>query len=209
MTRATKVGTKPSPTGLSHQEIIRVARELIAEQGVDGLTMRRLSDRLGVALGATYHYVPTRHDLLVRIGEELYAQIQLAGPEVGDWAARLKAMMISAADVVGAYPGMANYLLTHIDTVQPADLNRFTVAMLTEAGFDDRTMAALMSALTLYVAGMSAAGLARQPPPTLDWADPGTRAATDFQQLFEDGLDLLLDGARLRLDGAGSRRRRR
>ena len=54
--------------------IVRAALEIIEECGVDGLTMRPLSARLDVALGATYHRVPNKHALLVLVAKDLYSR---------------------------------------------------------------------------------------------------------------------------------------
>src|ERR1700722_20475670 len=70
-------------SGLSDREIVRAARDLIAEVGVQGLSMRRLSAKLGVALGATYHHVPPKRDLLLLVAHDLYEEVHV--PEKGTW----------------------------------------------------------------------------------------------------------------------------
>jgi AcrR family transcriptional regulator len=186
--------------GLTDREIVRVAREMIAEVGVEGLSMRRLSAKLGVALGATYHHVPTKHRLLVLVGQDLYGELTADLLRVGGrWDVRLKAFMIEVATVVSRHPGMANFLMANLDQVVPTDLNGVIVDILTDAGFAGDSVAAVLSALFFFATGMSAgsssAGSAKA------FAD------VDVGGLFEAGLDLLLTGARARL--AEDRRVRR
>jgi AcrR family transcriptional regulator len=63
------VSTQAEPR-LTEAEIVRAAEGIIEESGVEGLTVRRLSARLGVASGATYHCVPTKHALLVLVARD-------------------------------------------------------------------------------------------------------------------------------------------
>ena len=186
--------------GLTDREIVRVARNMIAEVGVEGLSMRRLSAKLGVALGATYHHVPTKHRLLVLVGQDLYGELTADLLRVGGrWDVRLKAFMIEVATVVSRHPGMANFLMANLDEVVPTDLNGVIVDILTDAGFAGDSVAAVLSALFFFATGMSAgsssAGSAKA------FAD------VDVGGLFEAGLDMLLTGARARL--ADDRRVRR
>lgn len=189
--------------GLSDQAIVDAARTIIADVGVDGLTMRRLSAELGVALGATYHYVPTKHDLLVRVGEALYAEVLDVPLSAAPWDEALKTLMLRCGDAVARYPGMGNFLIAHADEVPATDLNRLISDLLRTAGFSERGVVAVMSALFFYTTGMSAAGSSARSSRSFE--------GVDVRALFEDGLDLLLAGARSRLqdDRRAARRARR
>jgi AcrR family transcriptional regulator len=177
--------------GLSEAEIVRAAREIIAEAGVGGLTMRRLSNKLGVALGATYHHVAAKHDLLVLVGRDLYSEMSLP-PHDGTWEEKLKNVMLNQVAVVGRYPGMANFMMTHVDELVPTELNQMVRGILVEAGFGERGIVAVMGALFFYVTGMVAGG----------YATPKAKAfkGRNMFALFEDGLDLLIAGAWVRLE---------
>jgi AcrR family transcriptional regulator len=171
---------------LSDREIVRAAREIIAEVGVEGLSMRRLSTTLGVALGATYHHVATKHDLLVLVGHDLYSEVTSPLPD-GPWEVRVKKLMVNFASIVHRYPGMAGFMMANVDELRPMEFNRILRDILSEAGFSDRGMGAVMSALFFYVNGMAAA----------NFADPTKRVyqGRNMLALFEDGLDILLAGA--------------
>ncbi len=177
--------------GLSEAEIVRAAREIIAEVGVQGLTMRRLSNDLGVALGATYHHIATKHDLLLLVGRNLYSEVSVF-VEGGTWDAKLKSLMMNQSAIIGRYPGMGNFLMTHVDELVPSDLNKTVREILVEVGFSEREMTALMGALFFYVTGMSAGGLAA--------ATAKVFRGRNMLALFEDGLDMLITGARVRME---------
>ena len=170
---------------------MRAAREIIAEVGVQGLTMRRLSNDLGVALGATYHHVATKHDLLLLVGRNLYSEVSVS-VEGGTWDTKLKSLMMNQYAIIGRYPGMGNFLMTHVDELVPSDLNKTVREILVEVGFSEREMTALMGALFFYVTGMSAGGLAA--------ATAKVFRGRNMLALFEDGLDMLITGARVRME---------
>jgi AcrR family transcriptional regulator len=198
----------PRATGLSDTEIVQVARSIVAVDGVNGLTMRRLSAALGVALGATYHHVRTKHDLLVLIGKDLFDEVVAARPPASlGWDEQLRAWMLAAVDVLGSSPGMAQFLMTHSQDVPPLELNEGVHQILREAGLSDADANAIMSALFFQVGAMtmSAEGLAVTDTLSL-------RGMTfTLQGIFIDGLEVILDGARHRLPAEvkGARRRRR
>jgi AcrR family transcriptional regulator len=185
---------------LSDREIVRAAREIIAEVGVEGLSMRRHSANLGVALGATYHHVPTKHDLLLLVGQDLYSEVTSPMPG-GRWDARVKALMVNVSSLMHRYPGMAGFITANVDELTPIELNRIVRGILSEAGFSERGMVVVMSALFFYVNGATAGG----------FADPTAKVYQkhNMQALFEDGLDVLLAGAQRRLDEDLKRKRAR
>jgi AcrR family transcriptional regulator len=182
----------PESPPLSDVAIVRAARELIAEVGVDGLTMRRLSAKLDVALGATYHHVPTKHALVVLVAQDLYREVELPAAGDGDWADRVKAIIVSTARVIGEYPGMANYMMTHMDDMVPTELQAVMVDVLRDAGFREHSIQVVLSALYFYGTGMSAN--------MLPIREAEAFGDADVPALFDEGLDMLLAGARLRLD---------
>jgi AcrR family transcriptional regulator len=187
------VGPSAAPangSALSDREIVRGARELVAEVGVDGLTMRRLSTKLGVALGATYHHVPTKRDLLLLLAHDLYDEVVV--PKKGTWDQRIKKLMVDVADMVGRYPGMAAFMNANADDSMPVELSRAVTEILANAGFGPRDINAVRAALFFYVTGMSSGSLTP--------ASTSALRGVDIRRLFEDGLDILLAGARVRLE---------
>ena len=156
---------------------------------MDGLNMRALSAQLGVALGATYHHVPNKRDLLLLVAHDLYDEVVL--PDKGPWDQRLKKLMVSVADVVGRHPGMASFMNSNAADSMPVELNRRVADLLSEAGFSSRNVHAVMGALFIYVNGVISGGFGE--------AASGAMTA-DVSRIFRDGLEMLLTGARARLE---------
>jgi AcrR family transcriptional regulator len=175
---------------LSDREIVRVAREIIADVGVEAFTIRRLSNELGVALGATYHHVPTKHELLVLVARDLYDDVVLPAQRAS-WEEILRTAALNLSSVVGRHPGMASFMMANYDTVLPERLQDRVQTSLVQAGFSRRGSAAVMASAFFFVIGMSAGG----------FRDPSSLLfqGRTMQAMFEDGLDVLLAGARARL----------
>src|SRR3984885_1066350 len=92
--------------GLDKQSIVSAALDIIAERGVAGLSMRLLSQRLGVSLGATYRHVPNKDDLLRLVAADLYARITPADATDRDEFDQAKHVMLQIHDLLAAYPGV-------------------------------------------------------------------------------------------------------
>ncbi|WP_054309878.1 TetR/AcrR family transcriptional regulator [Mesorhizobium sp. 1M-11] len=92
-TRSQRAGSVPQPrseTPLSLERIAATAVELLDVHGVDGLTMRRLADRLGSGVMSLYWHVDTKEDvfdLALDMVLEYRGQPQAAGTQ--DWRAEV------------------------------------------------------------------------------------------------------------------------
>jgi AcrR family transcriptional regulator len=180
------------PNGLSDVTIARAAREIIGEVGVDGLTMRELSARLGVTLGATYHYLSSRDAVIQRVARDLFEQVEKPSFETGTWREQVKSLVLATATTIGQYPGMASYVLAHVDEIGPLRIHEEMMGILKAAGLDERHLHALMGALFFYGSGIAATLLSVRQAEQFEHVD--------VEAMFGDGLDMMLAGAQLRLD---------
>jgi AcrR family transcriptional regulator len=187
-TRRPKRGARHSP--LSEQEVVAAALEIIAESGVDGLTMRGLSDHLGVALGATYKHVPNKRVLLALVTDELFSRVEDTDPQNEEWFDRMRALFLRVYDTFRAHPGLAEHVAHPSPDARPPHLRRTLVKILSDAGFSKTEVDDLMSALFFYTTGALVSD-----------ASYVTGSATTFAA----GLDLLLRGARDGLRSASTR----
>jgi AcrR family transcriptional regulator len=171
--------------GLDKDAIVAAALEIIAERGVAGLSMRVLSQRLGVALGATYRHVPNKDELLRLVAAHLYAQIRPADDTDGDGFDQAKHVMLQIHDVLAAYPGMAAHIAQNIPEFTSEHLARLITDPLQAAGLSADEAARIVFTLILLNAGHM---LIRVPA----GLDEEAAAA------FEEGVDLILRGAQMR-----------
>jgi AcrR family transcriptional regulator len=171
--------------GLDQRSIVSAALDIIAERGVQGLSMRLLSQRLGVSLGATYRHVPNKNDLLRLVAADLYARITPADDSDGDEFEQAKNVMLQIHDLLAAYPGMAAHIAQNLPEFTSERLTSLITDPLQAAGLSADEAGRIVFTLILLNAGHM---LIRVPAGLEDEA-----AAA-----FEEGVDLILRGAQTR-----------
>jgi TetR/AcrR family tetracycline transcriptional repressor len=177
---------------MTEDMIVRAALGIIEEYGVDGLTMRLLSARLDVALGATYHRVPNKHALLVLVAKDLYSRVEFPATDVGDWKTQVHSVLLSVVDVLSGYPGMAAYISRHMDDMAPVDVAETLQRTLFDAGFDQAGVDTALSTLFFYVAGTLVGGFTSEP-------SPFDASREQVRDQFARGLDVVLRGIEVAL----------
>lgn len=117
---------RPATPLLSRDAIRDAALDVIDAQGLDGLTMRRLGDRLGVRAASLYGHVPTKQDVLDLVADRLIAEVDTSGFERGwrtgldRWARSYLAPLRAhpdAAPVIAAGAGTRDGFLAMADAV--------------------------------------------------------------------------------------------
>jgi AcrR family transcriptional regulator len=100
-------------TTLTRDDIIEAARRIVALVGVDGLTMRRLADDLGVTPMAAYHYFTSKEQLLDAVGALVVREARDAdrGAALLSWDERIRSNAHTTFHALTAYPGLATFLL--------------------------------------------------------------------------------------------------
>ncbi|MFD4294221.1 mycofactocin system transcriptional regulator MftR2 [Rhodococcus sp. NPDC058505] len=149
---------------LSEQEIVEAALRVIHQDGLDKLSMRRLSRELGVSAMAPYYYVSDKDELL-----ELVATAALDGvaapPPGPDWAERLRTLIDQIDERLSTYPGLGEVLLERMLRSQ-RHLVALVMEILFDAGFDERSVYCAYATIHTYLFGRS--GVSTQDPPVPD-----------------------------------------
>jgi TetR/AcrR family tetracycline transcriptional repressor len=73
---------------LDRNDVLQGALDLVNDEGVEGLTMRRLAERLGVKAGALYWHFADKQALYDAIGEHVMTGL-LEPPLTGEWDVQL------------------------------------------------------------------------------------------------------------------------
>jgi AcrR family transcriptional regulator len=176
---------------LSEAEILESALAIIEDQGIDGLTMRQLSSRLGVALGATYHHVKNKDALLVLVARSLFERVAIPSlDDSRDWSVQVRELLLSLTDVFVGQSELAAWVLAHFDETAPSEIMIRMRGMLANAGFGADETEEALNALFFYVAGMLVGGFT-------SFGDATT--TRELRGRFERGLDLVLTGIRVDL----------
>lgn len=197
--------------------MIAAALELADEVGAGSLTMRKLAEKLGVEAMSLYYHVANKNEILDAILDAIFNEIELPNPE-DNWKPAMRKRAISAREVLLRHkwavslmdsrpnPGMAT--MTHHNAV---------LGTLRTNGFSLELAAHAFSAIDAYIYGFVmqeealpfeteeeakavAEGMMAQFPindfPYLGEmiVDYALKAGYSYNDEFEFGLDLILDG---------------
>jgi AcrR family transcriptional regulator len=202
---------------LTRDRVLDAALKLADAGGIDGLSMRKLGQALGVEAMALYYHFANKERVVDGIVDLVFAEIEL--PLAGaDWKAAMRGRAISVRDALArhrwaiglmesrTHPGPAN--LRHHDAV---------IGCLRAAGFDMAAAATAYSLLDAYIYGFALTKMNLPFDTTTDIAEmaesmlepfpageyPNLAAfitehamkpGYDFADEFEVGLDVILDG---------------
>jgi TetR/AcrR family tetracycline transcriptional repressor len=205
---------------LDQAQVVQAALALLDDVGLDGLTMRRLADRLGVKAASLYRHVRDKDELLILLGDAMSGEIPLPGGK-GTWREQLTEIAWNvrrgllahrdAARVLAATPPFGPRRLQHIEAMlkilRAAGLGGRDAAraayhannFVTEFAADEARFAAFAAApgssrrKVLAQARRAFKSLPRDEYPTLvSMADDLT--FDDQDELFQFGVDVLLNG---------------
>ena len=146
--------TARSRKPLSRDRVLRAALALADEEGLAGLTMRRLGQELGVEAMSLYNHVAEKDDILDGLVDLVFGEIEV--PCESGWKSAMRDRAISARDALAHHrwaiglmesrrnAGAAN--LAHHDSV---------LRCLRQAGFSVELAAHAYSALDSYIYGFA------------------------------------------------------
>ncbi len=90
--------------GLSHDQVVTAALEILREDGLDALSMRRVASELGVAPNALYTHVPDKAGLIDAILDAVLADVVI--PRRGTWRARIERLLLDSRRVLLDHPDL-------------------------------------------------------------------------------------------------------
>jgi AcrR family transcriptional regulator len=82
---------RPKRRPLDQTQVVRAALALLDDVGLDALTMRRLSGRLGIKAASLYRHVRNKDELLQLLADEINGEIPVVRSS-GRWQAQVREM---------------------------------------------------------------------------------------------------------------------
>jgi AcrR family transcriptional regulator len=136
--------------------VVAEALAVIAQDGVQALTMRSLAARLGVVPGAVYHHVRNKEQLQDLLLDGVLAEVDVQLDPALGWTEQLKLLAHRLRRVLEAHPGVAGLLKTR-DPLGPHSLAlaEAFLAPLQAAGFADRQAGLAFFLLVDYTIGFA------------------------------------------------------
>jgi AcrR family transcriptional regulator len=137
---------------LNRDLVVDTAMAIVDEEGLDGLSMRRLADRLGTGPASLYAHVSGRDELLMLLLERAAADIVVPDPEPDRWQEQVSEVAYSMRDALLPHRDLAGAALANIPTGEHA--MRFAdrlLAVLLAGGVDRRHAAMVIDLLPQLV----------------------------------------------------------
>lgn len=159
---------RPGPRRtLSVEQLLDAAQELLAERGAQGVSIRGIAARVGVAPNAVYTYFPDKAAVLAGLVDRVLGRVD-AGADL-PWRERIHAIALAVRAELLADPGMA-LLMTGVPLNGPHALaiGETLLDVLAQAGLDAEAAARASYLLIVHVFGtvvLEAAELAPGPLP--------------------------------------------
>ena len=129
--------------GLSRESTLRAALAIIDEDGIEGLSMRRLGRALGRDPMSLYRHATTKAELLDGVAEAVLAELSVDTTD-GDWEAQLRAVARQFRGLALAHPNVIPLLVTRplatpiamrpLGTLRPLEA---VLELLIRAGFSE------------------------------------------------------------------------
>jgi AcrR family transcriptional regulator len=142
--------------------IVNAALELVAAEGFDALTMRRVAAALEVTPGALYAHVRDKAELDDLMTGELCSRVALPTPDPARWQEQVLGVCQQLRDQYLQYPGISRAALAaaprSLDTLR---INEGLLAILLAAGASPQSAAWAADAAFLYIGAYSVVSLRR------------------------------------------------
>ena len=192
----------PVKQPLSRDAIVTEALHVLAQEGLQGMSLRKVAAGLATGPASLYAYVESLQELQALVLDRALADVKterLRGP---DWEGRLAALLRSYLRVLFDTPGLAQLAMTTI-AVGPNALRiiEALLGLLEEGGVDGATAAWAVDLLTLYVTAVAAEQSQRRGRPE-DALGPiarviGAVSAREHPRIFAAREDLLAGPGRV------------
>ncbi len=142
---------------LTRDAVVDRALRLADTVGLDALTIRKLATELGVSPMALYWHFRSKDELLDRLADRVWSEIDTDVDDTAPWSAQLRGLLESLLRVLRAHPAAAQLLLQSEKQSESAlRATEITLEVLRGAGFDpkyasERARAALWTGIMLVM----------------------------------------------------------
>jgi AcrR family transcriptional regulator len=148
---------RPAKAPLSVDAILSAALDLLAREGLEGLSLRKVAAALDTGPASLYVYVDNFNSLLALMLDRALAKVAAPSRAKGDWRGRLSALLHSYLKVLMSMPGLGQLALTTM-SAGPNSLRGLeaVLGLLREGGIDDARAAWAADMLSLQVVAIAA-----------------------------------------------------
>ena len=202
-------GVNNERSAVNREQIVTVALTIADRDGLDGLTMRKLSAELEVSPPVVYRHFKDKAEIVTGIVEQL-----LSGPDIADtsampWREWLEGLFKRTHSELRAHPGVLPLLASTETFIHHAlGVTESALSVLREAGLDGKQAGRAFRLLMSFTVGqlligkqaMTAVESIINESDTMDFmqkhpnvAAAGAELSRIDDEWFHDGLSTLLD----------------
>ncbi|HEX4212179.1 MAG TPA: TetR/AcrR family transcriptional regulator [Candidatus Dormibacteraeota bacterium] len=146
------VASSPRRDPITVTRITDAALEVVATDGYDALTIRRVAAVLGTGPSSLYAHIVSKDDIDDLLVGRLSAQIVLPEPDPATWRGQLLDVFTQIRDRYLQYPGVSRAALATVPTnLEALRVREGLFAILLAGGIEPRTAAWVLDAMSLYV----------------------------------------------------------
>lgn len=151
--RPPRRGRGEQPT-LGREQIVRAAIELLDDEGLAGLSMRRLGTKLGAGATSLYWHVANKDELLDLAIDEVWGEVYVPDTADTDWRTAATVFASGMRTMLLRHPWVMSLLGVRANIGPNAmRVSERAVVVFTAAGFSGMEMAYATSLVTSHVIG--------------------------------------------------------
>jgi AcrR family transcriptional regulator len=145
--------TRRRAAPITVDRVVDTALGIVAAEGYEALTMRRVATALDTGPASLYAHVVNKADLDELLIGRLCAEVALPEPDPATWRAQLRGVCVQLRDQYLRYPGVSRAALAMAPTDREiARVGEGLLALLLAGGVAPQAAAWASDALSLYVA---------------------------------------------------------
>jgi len=187
----------PSSAQISESQLVPAALAVLDEQGLEGLSMRVLAERLGVRAASLYGHVRNKEDLLARVSDAICTAALAGAPDLS-WRETLRWVAERLRSELRRHPGTAAVAASQQVTPEVAARFAPLVGRLAEQMRCTMTDASFaVQSIYLFTAAHALAEHGNPP------SEP-SKPRSYYDKWFRYALDALVNGlGQIHLDAVG------
>lgn len=142
----------PRKKPITIERITDAALHVVATEGYDALTIRRVAAVLGTGPSSLYAHIVNKDDIDDLLIGSLYSRVVLPKPDPAAWREQLLGVYTQIRDLYLKYPGVSRAALATMPTnLETLRVGEGILAILLAPGIEPRTAGWARDAMSLYV----------------------------------------------------------
>jgi AcrR family transcriptional regulator len=137
---------------LSRDAIVDAAIRIVDQDGVDGVSMRRIAQELDTGPSSLYAHVANKDELLELVIERIAATVDVPAPDPARWKAQLKRLCLDLYAALTAHNDISRAALGNIPTgPQALRFSEGMLAIMLAGGVQPQIAAWAVDRIFLYI----------------------------------------------------------